>query len=90
MFLFLSSLLFGLTFTNGSPVGEASVSSLSLRGAGTADITWPSNPKQNGQAACAKLAAKYPGDTFLPNTANYTLESVQGTSRTIAVNPYED
>lgn len=76
---FLSFLCFALTLVDGSPVEDLSLRSLSPRD--TANLAWPSNPKKNGQAACAKLASKYPGETFLPNTANYTLESNGGMCR---------
>lgn len=34
-----------------------------------------------GQTACSKLAEKYPANTFLPSSSNYTLESNTGTWR---------
>jgi len=38
-----------------------------------------------GQTACSKLVEKYPADTFLPSSSNYTLESNTGTWRQLGI-----
>lgn len=77
MYQSLSFFVAGLALVHGLAVPEPEMLDLSERTNGP--ITVAANPKTAGATACSNLAKVFKDETFMPGTANYTIEASDST-----------